>query len=355
MKILILESYFHKGRAERFSKPKPAESWTGVYNATQFQYACPQPSVKVQNHVDLSKGFETGSSNEDCLFLNVWRPATHKTNRPVMVWIHGGSFEFGSIFSVIYDGRVISALGDVIVVTVNYRLGALGFLYGGTEDAPGNLGLYDQIEAIKWVHENAHAFGGNPKSITIFGESAGSMSVGALVLSPLTNGLIHRAISQSGAPNSYLGSESKDKSLEKTKILAEKFKCTGEIKDQIACLRKVPVDSILTATKDAIANGESFIPIWGEHVMPLNPVQALKTGNFNHIDLMFGVTRNEGSGFVAKLLPLLDPDTDPRDLHITQVKSMINLMMMLFKEPNPAEVTEYYTKNLNESDKTALR
>lgn len=260
-------------------------------------------------------------------------------------------------FSVIYDGRVIATLGDVIVVTVNYRLGALGFLYGGLEEWPGNQGLYDQILALKWVQENIAAFGGDPGQVTVMGESAGSMSVGALVLSPLAKGLFKRAITQSGAPNSYLGSEDKSKQLAKAKSIGEKLDCAQQdMKQLLACMRTKSVDSILEATKGSIVNGEATIPVWGDEVLPTRPVLALKEGKFNHVDLMFGVTRNEGSAFVAKILPLLNPDTDGHDLHVQQVKSMINLMMLLFKETAIAkETVDFYTKNLNDSDKTQLR
>src|SRR5699024_8888589 len=144
-----------------------------------------------------------------------------------------------------------------------------------------------------------------------FGESAGSMSVGTLILSPLAKGLFRRAIMQSGTPNSYLGSESKEKSWNKTVSLAAKFNCTeSSAHAVIQCLRSQPVSEILSQTNNAILNGESFLPIYGDDVVPLNPVTALKTGKLNSkVDLLFGVNSGEGSGFVGPNLPMINSNS----------------------------------------------
>lgn len=148
----------------------------------------------------------TQEQSEDCLSLNVWTPMADDKHRPVMVWIHGGGFTNGSGSDEWYDGSTFSERGDVVVVTLNYRLGALGFLYlggvGGPEYAKsGNLGLLDQVAALKWVRDNIAAFGGDPGNVTIFGESAGSMSVCTLMGIPAARGLFHKAIAESGALN----------------------------------------------------------------------------------------------------------------------------------------------------------
>lgn len=341
----------------RFQKSLPAEPWTGTFNATEPRAACMQPELLLpDNNVP-----ETTKRSEDCLFLSVYAPGSEsKRPRPVMMWIHGGGFETGSIFSVAYDGSYIASIGDVIVVPIQYRLGSFGFLYGGTNDTQGNAGLYDQILALQWIQQNIGAFGGNPHEVTIFGESAGGMSVGSLILSPLSAGLYKRAIVQSGAPNSYLGSDSKEMSLVKTLALAESVNCTQtKAEEMVKCLRAVPAKDLVIATSHARTNGESFEPIWGEALMPIKPAEALKTGQFNrNLDLMFGTVSVEGALFVEQLFPAqLDPDVPLENVTFTvdQAKFLIGFMFQLFKENYGVEVADFYTNGLKESDKDAVR
>ncbi|OTF80600.1 hypothetical protein BLA29_001042, partial [Euroglyphus maynei] len=168
------------GEANRFEKPTMVKSWPGdVYNATKAGNSC----VQFTNLIVLEN---VTSESEDCLFLNVYKPITNDEKLlPVMVWIYGGSFQGGSIFLSFYDSSYLASYGKVMVVAINYRLGPFGFLYGDNEHNPGNLGFYDQLLGLKWIQENIENFGGDPNKVTIFGESAGSMSVSALVQSPL--------------------------------------------------------------------------------------------------------------------------------------------------------------------------
>ena len=339
----------------RFELAEPY-TWSGVYNATQRLDACPQPGKKLNSK--NRGGFETNSMSEDCLYVNVFQPTTPKTNRTVMVWIHGGAFINGTIFSIAYDGSYLAYLGDVIVVTVNYRLGPFGFLYSNDKSSgsPGNQGLYDQILALKWVQENIEYFGGNPNDVTVFGESAGSMSVGALYLSPLAKGLFHRAIMQSGAPNAYLGSVSKEEGLRRTNALAEELNCTRtKVSESIDCLRGKTVYEILEISQNAIFNGELTIPVYGEQLLPDPPVTALKSGKFNKADLMVGVNRDEGSIFVGRLIAELNPEVKHPNLTIEKTVGFIKVLMLVFNEPYGAEVSQYYTKNLDGKDVDAMR
>ena len=165
-------------------------SWPGdIYNATKLGNSCIQfENMFVEN---------TTRESEDCLFLNVFKPVTNNEKLlPVMVYIHGGGFQLGSIFFSLSDASFLASYGEVIVVSINYRLGPFGFLYGGNSDAPGNVGFHDQLLGLKWVQENIENFGGDPNKVTIFGESAGSISVSALVQSPLAKNLFIRAIMQ---------------------------------------------------------------------------------------------------------------------------------------------------------------
>jgi len=187
------------GGAFRWRAPQPVTPWTGVRSATAFGAACLQP------HLSDDPWAQVGPQSEDCLFLNVWRPAKlERGGDAVMVFIHGGSFTRGAAGVPLYDGSALARRG-VVVVTINYRLGRFGYFAHpalSAEDADGgrlgNYGLMDQIAALQWVQRNIKAFGGDPKRVTIFGESAGAVAVQMLVTSPAAKGLFVRAVSQSG-------------------------------------------------------------------------------------------------------------------------------------------------------------
>ncbi|XP_030060310.1 fatty acyl-CoA hydrolase precursor, medium chain [Microcaecilia unicolor] len=186
----------------RFSPPQPAESWNGVRDATSYPPMCLQSldGLKVLKEVTRAN-YPPLRVSEDCLYLNVYTPAHHSMNSkfPVMMWIHGGGLATGAASH--YDGSVLSAYENVVLVSIQYRLGILGFFSTGDEHARGNWGLLDQIEALHWIQENIEDFGGDPNSVTIFGESAGGLCVSALILSPLSSGLFHKAVSESGVSN----------------------------------------------------------------------------------------------------------------------------------------------------------
>lgn len=185
-------------QAPRFAAPLPVESWQGVRSATRFGKQCPQ----LMGGKIKSGQFENEDYGEDCLHLNIWTPQGGTPEpKPVMVWIHGGAFLGGS--GNPYDGSALAVEGDVVVVTINYRVGVLGFVnFGealGLPQIPSNLGLRDQIAALQWVRDNIAGFGGDPARVTIAGQSAGSLSVSLLMLAPQARGLFHGAIMQSGA------------------------------------------------------------------------------------------------------------------------------------------------------------
>lgn len=181
----------------RWQAPEPAAAWTGLRRAVEFGKACPQ-----DRSVSIDQAGDPGPTSEDCLTLNVWTPrADAAAKLPVMVWIHGGAFVIGAGSQSLYDGTALAGRGAV-VVTLNYRLGALGFFSHPALDqaepgGPVNFGLLDQIAALRWVRENIAAFGGDAQNVTIFGESAGAQSVLALFSSPLARGLFHKGIAQS--------------------------------------------------------------------------------------------------------------------------------------------------------------
>jgi len=180
----------------RWKPPKPAHPWSGVRKADSFSKACIQPVFASMDGME-----PVGEQSEDCLYLNVWTPGGGEAHKPVMVWIHGGAFQIGSGTARAYDGTPLARKGAV-VVTLNYRLGHLGFfahpaLEAEAPNGPVNFGLLDQIAALQWVQRNIAAFGGDPGNVTIFGQSAGAMSVLALFCSPLASNLFHKGIAQS--------------------------------------------------------------------------------------------------------------------------------------------------------------
>lgn len=222
----------------RWRAPAPAAAWSGVRDATHFGAACPQ----APDHEEAWA--RVGKTSEDCLFLNVWRPATAGPH-PVLVFIHGGGFTYGAAGVPLYDGANLARQG-VVVVTINYRLGLLGFFAHPalTQDDPdgllGNFGIMDQIAALKWVQRNAAAFGGDTGNVTLMGESAGAGSVQILMGSPLAQGLFHKAISESGAGGSILMPRVAVEAL--SRGLTDKVGLKGVTAAQ---LRQLPVDKLL--------------------------------------------------------------------------------------------------------------
>ncbi|KFM71196.1 Cholinesterase, partial [Stegodyphus mimosarum] len=226
----------------RFRKPRPVKEWSGVRDATKMSPACIQFSFYPFPWYDFKD-----DKSEDCLYLNIWLLAKTRASdrKAVMFWIYGGGFTVGSITKPEYDGRLLTFAGDVIVVTVNYRMASLGFLYSGSDEAPGNVGMYDQLMAMQWVNENIKYFGGDPKRVTLFGQSAGSIAISLWCISPLTKGLFHRVIMESGSA-AFFRSDHKNSSLSLSQKLAKAVDCATDEKtidkfpeEVVGCLRSM--------------------------------------------------------------------------------------------------------------------
>lgn len=275
--------------AKRFGAPEPAQSWSGVRQATTIGLAAPQPPHPVA-------GFAaSGPQGEDCLNLNVFTPACDDAKRPVMVWVHGGGFTHGAGYEPLYNGGPLAVRGDVVVVTINYRLGALGFLRLPKIDAPGNQGLLDQIAALKWVRDNIASFGGDPSRVTIFGQSAGSASVACLLAMPPAQGLFRRAILQSGAGRAATP-ETADR------IAHAMLDLLGISRGNEADLLTLAPGAILKAQGligSKLGAEARFNPVIDLAVLPSTPIAAVAGGAAQEADIVIGTNRDEIKQFVA--------------------------------------------------------
>lgn len=276
----------------RFRPPQSPEAWHDIRQATQFGPMAMQPPnmpAELLRHLSMS---------EDCLSLNIWSPGADEKLRPVMIWLHGGGWQIGS--GRLHDGTPLVSLGDMVVVTLNYRLGPLGFLHlaeiGGEAYAnSGNCGLLDQIAALQWVHDNIAAFGGDPQQVTVFGESAGAMSIGALLTIPTARGLFQRAILQSGAIGPIKNS------TEATTIARTFLKILDVRPENVSALEQIPAERLIEAastlpdwhetmgTEDTI----HFTPVIDGVILPQPPLQAIANGAAKHIPIVIGTTKDE--------------------------------------------------------------
>src|ERR1700733_62846 len=273
----------------RWKPPQPAPSWQGIREATQIGNACPQPAFSANGLY----GASPPPISEDCLNLNIWTPAKSADDRlPVMLWLHAGGFEHGSGGAIGYDGENLARKG-VVVVTINYRLGILGFLAlpeleaESPHHAAGNYGLMDQIAALEWVKQNIARFGGDPGRVTIFGQSAGSMSVSVLMASPLAQGLFSRAIGESGG---LFGPMPSRADAEKNGLQFAS-KC-GATQDVLKSLRAKSVDDLVRATSD-----DDVEIIVDGSVLPQSVYAIFAEGKQNDVPIIVGNNASEGTIF----------------------------------------------------------
>ncbi len=292
----------------RWRAPVPAADAEGIVDATAYGAAAPQLDNPA---VPLGEGTVR---DEDCLFLNVWAPdATPEKPRPVMVWIHGGAYTFGSSSQPLFDGQHHAGAGEVVLVTVNYRLGGLGFLdltgMPGGDAADSNLALRDVLLALKWVQRNIAAFGGDPADVTVFGESAGGGLVTTLLATPQAEGLFARAIAESSPVSSVYGRE-------RAQQVAQLF--LGELgAATLAEARERSTDEIVAAAARVYAQVPAsdpgtlpFAPVVDGDLVPEHPILALREGRALPVPLMIGTNKDEATLFKYMKSPLM-PITEP--------------------------------------------
>ncbi|KYO32633.1 carboxylesterase 5A [Alligator mississippiensis] len=284
----------------RFSPPQPPEPWSKLRNSTSFPPMCLQDLAWIETLKILQK-FEnpTTEISEDCLYLDVYTPASSnkEAKLPVMVWIHGGGFTLGGASA--YDGSALTAYENVVVVIIQYRLGILGFLSTGDEYIRGNWGLLDQVAALQWVKENIDTFGGDPESVTLFGESAGGISVGANILSPMSKGLFHKAISQSGVVNLPGSTISKPQAL--TRVIANLAGCEMTSSAIVNCLRKKTEKEIVSVTTEALKQIAYFPAVVDGVFFPKEVDELLADKEFSTVPYMVGVNNHEYGWIIPNL------------------------------------------------------
>ncbi|XP_077165780.1 fatty acyl-CoA hydrolase precursor, medium chain-like [Paroedura picta] len=343
----------------RFAPPVPAEPWSGVRDATSYPAMCLQDPVAGKGLSDAFTNRKEKVSltiSEDCLYLNVYTAARSdmKAKLPVMVWIHGGGLALGAAST--YDGSALAAYENVVVVSIQYRLGILGFYSTADDEARGNWGLLDQVAALKWVQENIADFGGDPGSVTIFGESAGGFSTCALVISPLAKGLFHKAISESGVCTlSGLMNTNPEKHAKK---IAEAASCkTSSSSEMVRCLKGKTEDEILQiiskmdASRHNLDESERFA-VFSYAVVdgvffPKWPKDLLEEKTFSNVPYIIGLNNHESGWLIPHMLKF--PDFT-RGLDRTTVNAIIRgLNQFTSVAPEHAQIiSDEYLKDIED-------
>jgi len=291
----------------RWRPPQPVATWQRTRACTAYGPACPQPAGGAESY------FDVGQQSEDCLYLNVWSPARSSTeSRPVMVWIHGGSFVSGAGSMDVYNGRNLATKG-VVVVTINYRLGALGFLAHpalskeSARGVSGNYGLLDQLAALQWVQRNIAAFGGDPTRVTVFGESAGAISILDLLVSPLSEGLFHRAIAESGILLDAGFGVSTTSDLAPAEKAGEDFARSlgvdtdGDVAAQLRALTPEQLLAADPAPTTLLESGLTWKPVADGYVLADAPTRLWAEEKHLEVPLLIGSNADEGNLFLQGL------------------------------------------------------
>ena len=286
----------------RWRAPQPAPAWQGVRSAKRFAPSCWQVMLPAGTGPWTHEYMPQGRASEDCLYLNIWTPAPDVRRRlPVLVWIPGGGFVGGSGSAAVYNGATLASQG-IVVVTINYRLGMLGFFVtpalaaeaAREHEPPGNYGLQDMIAALQWVQRNIAAFGGDPDAITLGGQSAGAIAVHDLIVSPLATGLFRRAIAQSGLPDSI-----PLPSLAVAEEAGERFTRARHVAS-LAALRALSPRQ-LTAGAPPALEGPLLVPIVDGVLLPASPESLLIPGTFADVPILAGIDADEASAFSGPL------------------------------------------------------
>ena len=307
----------------RWREPQPVAPWRGVLQADRFAPEC----IQALRAHDINNYFGEEATSEDCLYLNIWTPpdATAAAHKPVVVWIYGGGFTIGSPSMANYRGESLARKG-VVYVSVAYRLGALGFLAlpALTSESPhhssGDVGFLDQIAALQWIHRNIERLGGDPRNVTIVGQSAGSMSVSILQASSLARGLFQHAVGMSGASigNSSVGGA---RPLAVAEQEGQRFQQSLGAAD-LAGLRNLPADRILQAQ---LTGQSHYGPVIDGYLLPASPSDLFASGKQNDVSVLIGFTRDEGFSELGRARTLAQYREYARKLYGDEADALLKL------------------------------
>ena len=286
--------YGQDTRSRRFRAPVAPQAWSGVIDAVRFGPSCPQRAKQE-------------ATSEDCLFLNIWTPGLERqAKRPVMLYIHGGAYANGSVVDTLNDGRHLAAAGDVVVVTVNHRLNALGYLYLARLDSrfadSGNVGQLDLMLALRWIRDNIAAFGGNPANVTVFGQSGGGAKIATMMAMPAAKGLFHRAITMSGQQVTASGP------INASRRTTAYLDHLGVKPDALEPLLNMPVERLiegLAATDPILGGGVYMGPVLDMRWLERHPFWPDAAPQGNAIPMMLGNTLDETRAFIDPDGPLV--------------------------------------------------
>ncbi|GFY39338.1 acetylcholinesterase-1 [Trichonephila inaurata madagascariensis] len=335
----------------RFQKPVPKTSWAGVYDATKLPPSCFQNAT---GNFYWEPNVE--NMTEDCLYLNIWVPYSSKSNKlkPIVFYIHGGAFNVGSGNQKLFDGAKLAQFGDIIVANLNYRLGPFGLFSAFIEEANGNMAIYDQILALKWLWNNAKSFGGDPDHIVLQGESAGAMCISNHLVSSMSKGMIKRAILQSGSATIPLILDNNAKLYADSQTFSSKVGCANEsftLKDNpkaiVQCLKSLPPE-VLAAGEGFLkrTNPLTFIPRVGDEYLPRPFTHQLKDGNFKDVEMLMGVNKLEGAFFVSISAPQYFGTYGNGGVRVSKAfaHQTMSLMFTFLGQRSPRKIADFYIK-----------
>ncbi|KAJ8031505.1 Acetylcholinesterase [Holothuria leucospilota] len=305
----------------RFKKPRPVTPWEGVYEANEIPPGCPQVMSPYLEHINSAE-----MTSESCLFLNVFVPVPTPGNASVMVWIHGGELVWGTGLNYPADPVPLAAVGDVIVVTMNYRLGVFGFLTTGDDSIPPNLGLHDQRAGLKWVHQNIRAFGGDPGKVTVFGTEAGATSIGWHLLSKESQTYFHRAILQSGNPlESVTYQISPEEAVKRANETAFLVGCSflerSTKESMVKCLKETHGADLVAAgveLPDLLGIQNAWQPVLDDDFFAKPAEELLADGVLTGMNVMIGTNKDEGAFEIYRMtnFPKLQPWISISEFHL---------------------------------------